>query len=133
MALLDHVGVRVTDLDRAIAFYTEMFGFEMVDRRMLTGNDHVESAALKVSDDSLVFLLANPEFKAQSSSVDGRPEHFCLTFQPAEFEGIVGRLRAGGALDRPEAYLRPRTGATGRSPSVYVLDPDNNQIEVKSR
>jgi catechol 2,3-dioxygenase-like lactoylglutathione lyase family enzyme len=133
MALLDHVGVRVTDLDRAIAFYTEMFGFEMVERRMLTGNDHVESAALKVSEDSLVFLLANPAFTAQPTSVEARPEHFCLTFEPAEFEGIVGRLRAAGALDRPEADLRPRSGATGRSPSVYVLDPDNNQIEVKSR
>ena len=36
MAILDHVGVRVaTALDRSIAFYREIFGFEMKERRML--------------------------------------------------------------------------------------------------
>src|SRR3954454_23133364 len=68
MAVLDHVGVRVTDLDRAIRFYEEIFGFEMVDRRMLTGNEGVETAAMKVGPDNLVFLLYNPAFGAPPPS-----------------------------------------------------------------
>jgi catechol 2,3-dioxygenase-like lactoylglutathione lyase family enzyme len=133
MALLDHVGIRVTDLDRAIHFYREMFGFEMVERRKLTGHEEVESAAMKVGEGSLIFLLSSPEFVTFGPSVEGRPDHFCLTFEPDEFEGVMARLRAGGVLERLDCDLRPRTGATGRSPSQYILDPDNNQIEVKMR
>jgi catechol 2,3-dioxygenase-like lactoylglutathione lyase family enzyme len=131
MAVLDHVGIRVTDLDRAIRFYEEMFGFEMVDRRMLTGNDNVEAAAMKVGADNLIFLLYNPQFQAPPPSIAGRPDHFCLIFEPDEFEGVLERLRAGGVLDRLDCDRRPRTGATGRSDSQYILDPDNYLIEVK--
>jgi catechol 2,3-dioxygenase-like lactoylglutathione lyase family enzyme len=132
MALLDHIGIRVTDLDRAIAFYRDMFGFEMVDRRMLGGGDKIEAAAMKVGE-SLIFLLHNPAFVAHSPSVEGRPDHFCLTFEPKEFEGVMARLEAAGVLERLKCELSPRTGATGRSPSRYILDPDNHQIEVKVR
>jgi catechol 2,3-dioxygenase-like lactoylglutathione lyase family enzyme len=133
MAVLDHVGIRVTDLDRAIRFYEETFGFAMIDRRMLTGNDHVESAAMQVGDDNLIFLLYNPTFEAPPPSVEGRPDHFCLIFEPDEFEAIMVRLRTSGVLDRLDCDRRPRTGATGRSDSQYILDPDNHLIEVKVR
>jgi catechol 2,3-dioxygenase len=130
MALLDHVGIRVTDLDRAINFYRDMFGFEMIDRRMLGGGEKIEAAAMKIGE-SLIFLLYN--FVAHPPSVEGRPDHFCLTFEREEFEGVMARLKAAGVLERLNCELMPRTGATGRSPSKYILDPDNHQIEVKVR
>jgi catechol 2,3-dioxygenase-like lactoylglutathione lyase family enzyme len=133
MARLDHVGVRVTDLDRAVAFYRDMFGFEMLERRMLASGTPVEAAMLKVGEESVLFLLSNPQFVPFMPSIEGRPDHFCLTFEPDEFETVLKRLETGGAFKRLDCGLQPRTGATGRSPSRYVLDPDNNQIEVKVR
>jgi catechol 2,3-dioxygenase-like lactoylglutathione lyase family enzyme len=133
MARLDHVGVRVTDLDRAIAFYRDMFGFEMLDRRMLASGAPVEAAMMKVGGESVLFLLSNPEFVPFTPSVEGRPDHFCLTFEPDEFEAVMKRLEAAGEFKRLDCALTPRTGATGRTASRYVLDPDNNQIEVKVR
>jgi catechol 2,3-dioxygenase-like lactoylglutathione lyase family enzyme len=132
MALLDHVGIRVTDLDRSINFYRDMFGFEMIDRRMLGGSEKIEAAAMKIGE-SLIFLLYNEAFVAHPQSVEGRPDHFCLTFEPEEFEGVMVRLKAAGVLEKLNCELMPRTGATGRSPSKYILDPDNHQIEVKVR
>jgi catechol 2,3-dioxygenase-like lactoylglutathione lyase family enzyme len=131
MAVLDHVGVRVTDLDRAIAFYRDMFGFDLKDRRMLNSAEPVEAAMMEVGEHSVLFLLYNPEFEAFPPSVQGRPDHFCLTFEAEEFEGVMQRLEAAGHFERLDCSLSPRTGATGRSPSKYILDPDNNQIEVK--
>ena len=133
MAVLDHVGIRVTNLDRSIRFYEEMFGFPLVDRRMLTGNEQVEAAAMQVGEDNLIFLLHNPEFHAHPQSVDGRPDHYCLLFEPAEFEAIMERLRVAGVFEKLDCDRRPRTGATGRSDSRYILDPDNHLIEVKLR
>ncbi len=131
MAVLDHVGIRVTDLDRAIAFYSEMFGFKLAERRMLSSETPVEAAAMQVGPQNLIFLLYNPEFVAFPPHVDGRPDHFCIIFEPDEFDQVMERLRGGGVLERLDCALQPRTGATGRSPSQYILDPDNNQIEVK--
>jgi catechol 2,3-dioxygenase-like lactoylglutathione lyase family enzyme len=131
MATLDHVGVRVTDLDRAIAFYRDMFGFDLGERRMLASEEPVEAAMMVVGEHSVLFLLHNPDFQAFPPHVRGRPDHFCLTFEPDEFEAVMQRLEAGGHFERLDCTLSPRTGATGRSPSKYILDPDNNQIEVK--
>ncbi len=129
MPLLDHVGVKVTDLDRSIKFYTELFGFELVDRRML-GSGDVEAAGLKVADDSLIFLLYNPNFGPHSPEGKGGVDHFCLTFSQDNFESILARMKTLNV--RTIGDLSNRTGATGRSPSQYILDPDNNQIEVKT-
>ena len=128
MPLLDHVGVKVTDLDRSIKFYGDLFGFEMVDRRML-GNSNVEAAALQVGG-SIIFLLNTAEFKARSSEEHGGVDHFCLTFTDGEFQEILARMKNMGV--KLEGGVVPRTGATGRSDSQYILDPDNNQIEVKT-
>jgi catechol 2,3-dioxygenase-like lactoylglutathione lyase family enzyme len=132
MALLDHVGIRVTDLDRSIRFYSEMFGFQFIERRMLS-NDNVEAAMIKVGEHSVIFLLYNPNFVSHDASVEGRPDHFCLTFEPEEFEIVMTRLEAEGVFERLDCKMMPRTGATGRSPSKYILDPDNHQIEIKTR
>jgi glyoxylase I family protein len=129
MPLLDHVGVRVTDLDRSIKFYTELFGFKLVDRRML-GSGDVEAAGLKVADDSLIFLLYNPNFGPHNPEGKGGVDHFCLTFNQDNFESILARMKTLNV--RLIGDLSNRTGATGRSPSQYILDPDNNQIEVKT-
>ena len=128
MPLLDHVGVKVTDLDRSIKFYNELFGFEMVDRRML-GNSNVEAAAMDVGG-SIIFLLHTASFRARSAEEHGGVDHFCLTFTDPEFREILERMKAMGV--RLEGGVVPRTGATGRSDSQYILDPDGNQIEVKT-
>ena len=128
MALLDHVGVKVTDLDRSIRFYSDLFGFEMVDRRML-GNSNVEAAAMEVGG-SIIFLLHESSFRARSAEEHGGVDHFCLTFTDPEFREILDRTKAMGV--RLEGGVMPRTGATGRSDSQYILDPDGNQIEVKT-
>jgi len=69
MPLLDHVGVKVTDLDRSIKFYSDLFGFEMVDRRML-GRSNVEAAAMQVGG-SIIFVLYEPSFRARSADEHG--------------------------------------------------------------
>ena len=128
MPLLDHVGVKVTDLDRSIRFYRDLFGFRMVDRRML-GNSNVEAAAMEVGG-SIVFLLHAPSFRARSPEEHGGVDHFCLTFTDGEFREILERTKTLGV--KLEGGVTPRTGATGRSDSQYVFDPDGNRIEVKT-
>ncbi|MDE0214377.1 MAG: VOC family protein, partial [Deltaproteobacteria bacterium] len=79
---------------------------------------------------SIIFLLHEASYQARSPEEHGGVDHFCLTFTDPEFREILERIEAMGV--RLEGGVVPRTGATGRSDSQYILDPDGNQIEVKT-
>jgi catechol 2,3-dioxygenase-like lactoylglutathione lyase family enzyme len=132
MVLLDHIGIRVTDMERSIRFYSTMFGFEVVQRFVRSDAEGrtIDTAALKVNDFSGIFLTMQPGLAAYPP--EERPEHICLTFEPAEFKTVMERLATHNAFSRLESKLMPRSGMTGRSPSIDILDPDNNRIEVKT-
>ncbi len=117
---IGHIHLQVTDLDRAVAFYQGMLGFEV----ML----HVGSAA---------FL-----------SADGYHHHIGLNTwhslggRPAEHAGVAGLYhaailyaeRAGlaGAVRRLLAAGYPLSGASdhGVSEAIYLNDPDGNGLEL---
>jgi catechol 2,3-dioxygenase-like lactoylglutathione lyase family enzyme len=132
MVLLDHIGIRVTDMERSIRFYSELFGFEVVQRftRPDPEGRMIDTAALKVNDFSGIFLTMQPGLEPYAA--EERPEHICLTFDPAEFKTVMERLTKADAFARLPSKLMPRSGMTGRSPSIDILDPDNNRIEVKT-
>ncbi|MBI2370661.1 MAG: VOC family protein [Deltaproteobacteria bacterium] len=126
MVLLDHAGVKVTDLERAIAFYTGLFGFPIAERRRFENG--TDAAGLKVGQ-SLIFLLYRPEFQTHDPEEPAGIDHFCLTFEAAEWEAIIAKIREEGIPTVGD--IMQRGGATGFGPSLYIVDPDGNQIEVK--
>jgi catechol 2,3-dioxygenase-like lactoylglutathione lyase family enzyme len=55
-------------------------------------------------------------------------DHLCLRIDPFDAEALASYLRSRG-IDPGEA--RPRFGAEGQGPSIYVTDPDGNTVELK--
>ena len=95
----------------------------------MLGNSKVEAAAMDVGG-SIIFLLNESSFQARSPEEHGGVDHFCLTFTDPEFREILDRTKAMGV--RLEGGVMPRTGATGRSDSQYILDP-GRQTRSRSR
>jgi methylmalonyl-CoA/ethylmalonyl-CoA epimerase len=56
---VDHVGIAVPDLDEAVAFYAETFGFEVVHEEVNEGQD-VREAMLAVGDSEVRLQLLAP-------------------------------------------------------------------------
>jgi methylmalonyl-CoA/ethylmalonyl-CoA epimerase len=56
---IDHVGIAVPDLDEAVAFYAENFGFEVVHEEVNEGQD-VREAMLAVGDSGVCLQLLAP-------------------------------------------------------------------------
>jgi catechol 2,3-dioxygenase-like lactoylglutathione lyase family enzyme len=118
----DLVSVRymVDDVDRAIDFYTNTFGFEL-------GHD-ASPAFAEVIRGRLRLLLAGPTSSAGRPMPDGRtPEpggwnriHFVVDDLAAEVE----RLRAAGARFRNDVV----SGPGGQQ--ILVDDPAGNPIEL---
>jgi len=110
----------VNDVDKAIHFYTQQFGFEL--------GVHASPAFAEVIRGRLRLLLAGPKSSAGRPMPDGRkPEpggwnriHFIVEDITAEVE----RLRNAGVSFRNEII----SGPGGRQ--VLLDDPSGNPIEL---
>jgi glyoxylase I family protein len=120
VAELDHVVVRCRDQAKSLAFYTGVLGLTEERRLDVIGLIQLRAGA------SLVDLVpADPPPTHEGRNVD----HFCLGIDAADVDALVAWLRDAGVemLGDP----MPRYGARGMGPSVYVLDPDGNVVELK--
>ena len=69
--MIEHVALRVTDLERSIDFYRKVMGFEPVSRRMI-GNGAIEQVVFRVGEDVLVLFYShqgNIETSSEEHSV----------------------------------------------------------------
>ncbi len=115
-----HVRYMVDDVDAAIAFYTGLFGFELLS--------DMSPAFADVKRGNLRLLLSGPKSSAARPMPDGRqPEaggwnriHFVVDDIGAEVE----RLRAAGVTFRNDVI----SGPGGKQ--VLVEDPAGNPIEL---
>jgi glyoxylase I family protein len=115
---LDHLVLRVADMDRAVAFYRDVIGATEERRVERIGLVQLRAGA------SLIDLVPLGDM----TRGDGNMEHFALTVEPFDEAAIAAHLDAHGVA-HGEAV--PRYGAEGDGPSLYLDDPDGNQIELK--
>jgi glyoxylase I family protein len=127
VADIDHVVLRVRDPARMIRFYRQVLGLEVVRRRPALGLVHLRAgrAMLDLVD------VAGPLGRAGGAAAGkGRRnmDHFALRLRAFDPQALAAHLaRFGIAMGPP----RPRFGARGEGPSVYISDPEGNVIELK--
>lgn len=125
---LDHVVLRVADLERAIAFYGRVLGCAVERRRDDLGLVHLRAGASQIDLVALDGPLGRPggaAAGAQGRNVD----HFALRVDPFDETALRGWLQRCG-LPAPGA-AETRFGAEGEGLSLYLQDPDGNTVELK--
>ena len=124
---IDHVVIRVVDLERMIGFYRDALGCAVVWRRPELGLVHM-SAGRSMIDlvpvDGMLGRKGGPPPGRDGHNMD----HLCLRVDPFEVDPIVAHLRAHGAAI---GEIRPRFGAEGEGTSIYLTDPEGNTVELK--
>jgi glyoxylase I family protein len=124
---IDHVVLRVRDMDAMRRFYCEVLGARHVAWRPEFGMSHLKVGA------SMIDLVAvdGPLGKAGGAAPgkEGRNmDHLCLRIEPFDQEAIVAHLRRLGVA---VGEIRRRYGAEGNGISIYVTDPEGNMVELK--
>jgi catechol 2,3-dioxygenase-like lactoylglutathione lyase family enzyme len=124
---IDHVVLRVADLDRALAFYRDVLGCA-IERRQ----DEIGLVQLRAGR-SLIDLVPLDGVLGRAGGAgpgaEGRNvDHFCLRVEPFDEAAIRAELRAHAVEAGPVAT---RFGAEGAGPSLYIHDPDGNVVELK--
>jgi len=125
---LDHVAMRVSNLDRALDFYGGHLGLPVRERDRYE-DDEVPYVAVVAGGRRLHLVPTDGAF-------DVDPEHLCLllrsteTDSRSELEATLDDLRRAG-VDVEDGEPRERYGAYGRAWAAYVRDPDGRRVELK--
>jgi glyoxylase I family protein len=120
---LDHVVLRVGDLDRAIKFYETVLNCH-VERRL----DQPKLVQLRAGA-SLIDLVPASASPGEAADATGRNmDHFAVRVDGFDAAALAAHLRRHG-IDVGE--VRERYGAEGYGPSLYISDPDGNTVELK--
>ena len=124
---IDHLVLRVVDLDKMLGFYCGVLGCS-VERRQ----DSIGLVQLRAGR-SLVDLLPVDSKRGSAGGAapgkEGRNlDHFCVRVEPFDAAAIRTYLEAHNVA---AGELTSRNGAEGRGPSIYITDPEGNVVELK--
>jgi len=124
---LDHIVLRVVDVDSMIAFYGEVLGCP-VERRQ----DEIGLIQLRAGNSLIDLVTVDGKLGREGGAAPGREgrnlDHLCLRVEPFDEAAIRRHLDAHGVAAGP---VESRYGAEGEGPSIYLLDPERNTVELK--
>jgi catechol 2,3-dioxygenase-like lactoylglutathione lyase family enzyme len=124
---IDHIVLRVQDLDKMIRFYTEVLGCSIEKRQEAIGLIQLRAG------NSLVDLVpVDGKLGRMGGAAPGKEgrnvDHFC--FRVADFnEAEIHSWLAKHGVEAGPA--ESRYGADGEGPSIYLSDPEGNTVELK--
>jgi catechol 2,3-dioxygenase-like lactoylglutathione lyase family enzyme len=123
---MDHIVLNVADIDRALAFYVDVLGLqpERVDQFR---RGEIGFPSVRVNESTIIDLF--PAAGSGGRGAAANLNHYCLVAEPTDLEALAAELRARGVeVTRGPAS---RWGARGQATSIYVLDPDGNELELR--
>lgn len=123
---IDHVVLRVVDLDRVANFYIDVLGARWEKKQEVVGLYQLRAGT------SLIDLVPVDGKLGRMGGAAPGPEgrnvdHICFRVLPWDGDAVLAHLKSHGI----ESEIVSRYGAEGEGPSVYLSDPEGNNLELK--
>jgi len=119
---LDHLVLTVADIDRTVAFYQQVLGFEVMTFKG-------SRKALAFGQQKINLHQRGKEFEPKANTPTPGSADLCF-LSATPLEEIIAEL-AENDVAIEEGPVE-RTGAQGAILSVYIRDPDFNLIEISN-
>jgi len=123
MATIDHLILKVNEVSASVDFYVNVLGFE------LEGQDG-PFTVIRINEDSTLQL---------APWGTGGNEHLAFALSRAAFDAAFARLKENGipfgdSFHSVGNNLGPgvESGARGPAPTLYMSDPNNHLIEIRT-
>ncbi len=124
---IDHLVLRIVDLDRMLGFYCDVLGCT-VQRRQ----DELGLVQLRAGRSLIDLVPVNGTLGMVGGAAPGNGgrnlDHFCVRVEPFDEVAIHNHLVAHGI---EPGKVESRYGAEGEGPSIYLTDPEGNIVELK--
>jgi glyoxylase I family protein len=123
---IDHVVLRVVDLEKMARFYTEVLG-----ARFEKHQEAIGLYQLRVGTALIDLVPVSGQLGSAGGAAPGpegrNVDHICFRVLPWNGEAILTELQGHGIA----AEIVSRYGAEGEGPSIYLSDPEGNALELK--
>ena|SRR6266542_2506418 len=123
---MDHIVLNVRDVERSLGFYTQVLGLKG-ERIEEFRSGKVGFPSVRINGDTLIDLTKSAT--AEASNRTPNLNHFCFVAESTDLAALTQRLRGQGVPIVHEPVSR--WGAHGQATSIYILDPDGNEIEIR--
>ncbi len=123
---IDHVVIRVADLEAMTRFYCGVLGCQVEREQRDFG-----LIQLRAGRSLIDLLVTGAPIDRLDSGVPGagrNMDHLCLRVDPFDAEALRAHL-SGQGVELGE--FGRRYGADGYGPSLYLFDPEHNMVELK--
>ncbi|MCZ8256682.1 MAG: VOC family protein [Polaromonas sp.] len=124
---IDHIVLRVVNLDAMVTFYTQVLGCT-TERRQ----DEIGLVQLRAGRALVDLVPIDGQLGRAGGAAPGKEarnvDHFCFRVAPFDAQSIHRHLAAHGV---EAGKVESRYGAEGEGPSIYLNDPEGNTVELK--
>ena len=124
---MDHIVLRVRDVEASLRFYMAMLGLEG-ERLEEFRSGNVRFPSVRLNADTLIDIFPFPDMEPIGDGPRNQ-DHFCMVIEPTDMDELADRFKAMGVRVRLGPV--PRWGAHGMATSVYIFDPDDNEVELR--
>ncbi|WP_454748605.1 VOC family protein [Ciceribacter selenitireducens] len=124
---IDHVVLRVRDLDGAVRFYQRVLGCP-VERRQ----DAIGMVQMRAGRALIDLVSVDGSLGQRGGAAPGRDghnmDHLCLALANFDPDAVKSELERHGIV---VGEIGSRFGAGGEGVSLYFTDPEGNRIELR--
>lgn len=126
ISALDHIVLNVSDVERSLAFYSEVLGLP-AERVEAWRRGELRFPSVRVNEATIIDLVHAP---ADADQRQLNLAHFCLVTDADDLGAVARDLTSAGITI--EVGPATRSGARGIALSIYFRDPDQNLIELRT-
>ena len=119
---LDHVGLKVRDLDKTLCFYQGL-GLTVLRTRGPNAGG-VRFAVLQIGSQELN-IACHPDYPSPGKDDAAGIDHFCFDVDATSIVAVVAALKRAG-IEVAEGPMERRDGA-----AVMLVDPDGVKVELQ--
>ena len=123
---IDHVVFRVTDLEKMARFYADVLGARWEKKRQDIG-----LYQLRIGTSLIDLVPVDSKLGRMGGAAPGKEgrnvDHVCFRVLPWDGDAVLDHLKNHGIASE----IVSRYGADGNGPSVYLTDPEGNNLELK--
>ncbi len=124
---IDHVVLRARDIAIMLEFYRDVLGCEVVKHNQPLGLYHLRAGVSMIDLVDMAGKLGAAGGRAPE--LDGHNvDHFALSIETYD-EDAIRKYLTGKGVEVGESG--DRFGAEGDGPSIYLTDPEGNNLELK--
>ena len=122
---MDHIELNVSDIERSLAFYIDTLGLkgERLDEFRA---GRVGFPSVRINEHTLIDLM---QMEQRQDVAVKNLNHFCLVSERLDLGDLAADLKSKGVVVVQEPVSR--WGARGQATSIYIQDPDENELEIR--